>query len=100
MYWAMVDSAHAALMVRNQTPPSPEHVPALLNEVFAKNRQLEKHFIEWYSELYELAHAIKNHKVHRISGEDYETWYKRTEQFTKVMEKLAKEGEREFLKKQ
>lgn len=100
MYWAMVDSAHAALMVRNQAPPSPEHVPALLTEIFVKNKKLEKHFVEWYSELYELAHAIKNHKIHRILGEDYERWYKRTDMFTKVMERLAKEGEKEFLRKQ
>ena len=100
MYWAMVDSAHAALMVRNQIPPSPEHVPALLNEVFVRNKKLEKHFVDWYAELYELAHAIKNNKVQRISGEDYEKWFKRASQFTQVMEQLAKAGEKEFLKKQ
>ena len=26
LYWAMVDSAHSALMAKNQIPPSPEHV--------------------------------------------------------------------------
>jgi predicted nucleotidyltransferase/uncharacterized protein (UPF0332 family) len=100
LHWAMVDSAHAALMVRNQIPPSPEHIPRFLTEVFVKHQKIEKHFVQWYAELYEMTHAIKNHKVHRISGEEYEKWYKRTDQFTKVMERLAKEGEREFLNKQ
>ncbi len=100
MYWAMVDSAHAALMIRNQTPPSPEHVPELLETIFVKTKKLDKQFIDWYSEMYELAHAIKNHKMHRISGEEYEKWYRRTEQFTKVMERLAKEGEKAFMSKQ
>ena len=27
IYWAMVDSAHAALMAAKQVPPSPEHIP-------------------------------------------------------------------------
>jgi len=100
MHWAMVDSAHAALMVRNQTPPSPEHIPDMLIEVFVKHKKLEKHLVEWYNELYELAHAVKNNKIQRIPGEDFEKWFKRTNDFTRVMERLAKEGEKEFLKRQ
>lgn len=100
LHWAMVDSAHAALMIKNQTPPSPEHVPALLMEVFVKNKKLDKHYVDWFVELYTIAHDIKNHRIHHISGEDYEKWYKRANEFTKVMEKLAKEGEHDFMKKQ
>ncbi len=30
LYWAMVDSAHAALMAMGATPPTPEHIPIML----------------------------------------------------------------------
>ncbi|MEM2874178.1 MAG: nucleotidyltransferase domain-containing protein [Candidatus Nanoarchaeia archaeon] len=100
LYWAAVDSAHAALMVRNKTPPSPEHIAEFLTEVFVKPRKLSKQYVDWFSELHMLAHDIKNHKVHRISGEDCERWYRRVVDFTKIMERLTKEGEQEFLKKQ
>jgi hypothetical protein len=99
LYWAAVDSAHAALMVRGHTPPSPEHIAELLDTVLVKNKRLHRKYVDWFEELYTLTHEIKNHKMHRISGEDYERWYLRVVEFTKVMEKLAKEHEREFLKR-
>ena len=34
LYWAMVDSAHAALIAANVSPPSPEHIPVDLKEIF------------------------------------------------------------------
>lgn len=99
LYWAMVDSSHSALMVRGRIPPSPEHIAALLTEVFVNSKKLSKQHVEWYEELYQLAHDVKNHRIHRISGEDYEKWYRRADTFAKIMERLTKEGEREFLKK-
>jgi len=100
LYWAAVDSAHAALMVRNHTPPSPEHVAELLDTVFVRNRKLSRKYVDWFEDLYRITHEIKNHRIHRINGEDYELWYKRVEEFTKIMEQLTKEGEKEFLRRQ
>ena len=36
LYWAMVDSAHAALMAAGHSPPSPEHVYDMLKKVLPK----------------------------------------------------------------
>jgi len=99
LYWAMVDSSHAALMIHGYTPPSPEHVPEMLTEAFVSKKKLSKLYIEWYNELYKLAHDIKNNVVHKIAGEDYDKLMRRTHEFTRVMEKLTKEGEEGFLKK-
>ncbi|MEM4248083.1 MAG: hypothetical protein QXH80_02350, partial [Candidatus Nanoarchaeia archaeon] len=98
-YWAMVDSAHAALMTYGYTPPSPEHVGDMLIEAFVRHKKLSKTFVDWYNELYNLAHDIKNHKIHKIDGEMFDKWYKRTVEFSRFMEKLTKDGEKEFLKK-
>lgn len=99
MYWAMVDAAHAALMTYGQTPPSPEYIGKSLANLFVKDKKISKKYVDWYEQMYSLAHDITNHKIHRISGEDYELWYERTQEFTKVMEELTKRGEKEFLKK-
>ena len=40
LYWAMVDSAHAALIAANVTPPSPEHVPIDLKVFLQKTSSL------------------------------------------------------------
>jgi predicted nucleotidyltransferase/uncharacterized protein (UPF0332 family) len=98
-YWAMVDSSQAALMMHGRTPPSPEHISELLSDVFVRNRKLQKSYVEWFNELYLLAHAIQNNQVQHISGEAYDKWLRRTVEFTKVMENITKSGERSYFKK-
>jgi predicted nucleotidyltransferase/uncharacterized protein (UPF0332 family) len=98
-YWAMVDASHAALMTYKYTPPSPEHIGDMLTDAFVKHKKLSKTFVDWYAELYALSHDIKNHKIHKIDGEMFDKWYQRTVDFSKVMDKLVKDGEKEFLKK-
>ncbi len=98
-YWAMVNAAHAALMIRGVMPPSPEYVSQLLTDHFVKHRKLQKTYVEWYDELYHLAHAIKNNRVQKISGEEYDKWAKRTAEFASIMEKLTRESEAEYFRK-
>src|SRR3989344_2313599 len=52
LYWAMVDSSHAALMADNQMPPSPEHVPIMLKERFVDKKMLSMKYVIWYRDLY------------------------------------------------
>ena len=40
LYWAVIDSAHAALMKTGEIPPSPDHVADLLEEKLVKTQQL------------------------------------------------------------
>ena len=98
-YWAFVDSSQAALMMHGRAPPSPEHISQLLLDIFVRNKKLQKSHVEWFDELYHLAHAIQNNQVQHISGETYDKWLKRTVEFTKVMENITKSGEHEYFKK-
>ena len=99
LYWAMVDSSQAALMMVGHIPPSPEHIPELLQDTFVNKNKLKSVYVNWYKELYSFYHDIKNHKISSISGEDYNTWYKRTTEFTKVLEAIARKEEKHFFKK-
>ena len=87
-YWAFVDSAHAPLMQAGQIPPSPEHVPELLEKVFVANKKLDKQYVDWYREMYSLAHSIKNNETSNLPGRAYDLWLKRSEEFTNMMMKL------------
>jgi len=89
-YWACVDAAHAPLMQMGYIPPSPEHVGDLLNDVFVKKKKLSKKYIDWYEELYELAHKIKENQIRELPGSEYDKWLKRTDEFTKEVRKLLK----------
>ena len=89
LYWAMVDSSHAALMAANQIPPSPEHIGEMLNELFVKKKKLDKKYITWYNEMYKLAHDIFHGDVNKIRGTDYDLHAYRVDDFIKKMTDLT-----------
>jgi len=90
MYWAMVDSAHAALIASGKLPPSPEHIPEMLKKQFVDSKLLSQKYVVWYRDLYILAHKILHGIVKEIKGKEIELWQKRTEEFVSVMVKLVK----------
>lgn len=88
LYWAMVDSAHAALIAAKRMPPSPEHVPELLNDVFVVSRWLEPRYVVWYRDLYKLAHEILHGTRSDVSGKEIDEWRSRTDLFVREMARI------------
>ncbi|MDD5649563.1 MAG: nucleotidyltransferase domain-containing protein [Candidatus Nanoarchaeia archaeon] len=88
-YWSMVDSAHAALMASGEIPPSPEHIPELLTIHFIKSGKLNKKYVDWYHDLYDITREITHGKRTEIKPEDYVKYQKRAEEFLQVMFKLT-----------
>jgi predicted nucleotidyltransferase/uncharacterized protein (UPF0332 family) len=89
LYWSMVDASHAALMARHQTPPSPEHVPEMLEQIFVARKQLDQKYVKWYKEMYELAHDIIHGNIKNISGKDIDVLLARTIEFEKTMRQIT-----------
>jgi len=89
IYWSMVDGAHAALMAFGEIPPSPEHIPELLTANFVKTRNLDKKYVEWYHEMYDLAREITHGSRTSIDPNEYLKQEKRAEEFLKVMLRLT-----------
>lgn len=89
IYWSMVDSSHAMLMAANQIPPSPEHISEMLDELFVRRKILDKKYVEWYKELYDLAHDVMHGNVKFISGKDIDHHIGRAEEFEKVSRKIT-----------
>ena len=87
LYWAMVDSAHSALMAKNQIPPSPEHVGEMLDEIF--NKVLDKKYVKWYNEMYTLAHDIVHGNVKHLTGKDIDVLMARTIEFEKKLRDIT-----------
>lgn len=90
LYWAMVDSAHAALMSARQSPPSPEHIPIMLKEIFVDNKALDMNYVIWYRDLYLLHRKIVHGDIRDIRGQEIDDWQKRADQFVGVMAELVK----------
>jgi len=69
LYWAVVDSSHAALIAANVMPPSPEHIPEILTQEFVKKGLLKEKYVSFYSEIHEIAKDIIHGKKVEIKGE-------------------------------
>jgi len=89
LYWACVDSAHAALIAANVIPPSPEHIPGNLYDNFVRTKMLNAKYIDDYKKIHEIAKDIVHGKRIQISGEEIDFWIKRANEFVRVMAELV-----------
>ena len=87
----MVDSAHSALIAANVLPPSPEHIPADLNENFVKTGKLNQKYVAWYRDLLILHKKISHRRITELKGVEIDEWQDKAEEFVKVMADLVNE---------
>lgn len=88
IYWAMVDSAQAALIMAGMLPPSPEHVPDLLHESFTAKGLLKPDYVTWYRQVFALHKDIVHGKISLVRGSDIDLWQERAENFVKKMTEI------------
>lgn len=88
LYWAVIDSAHAALMRGNQVPPTPDHVASALDRTFVKKKLLEKKYVETMRRFYQLSKHITHRDIKEVKGSEYEKYYAEAEDFVRRMKKL------------
>jgi len=97
VYWTMVDSAQAALMTAGRVPPSPEHIPEMLKDVFVDAGMLKMNYVKSLSELYSLHKAINHRQVDKIRGAEIDQWQDVAEKFlgemTRIIDILLKARE-------
>ncbi|MGC9309995.1 MAG: hypothetical protein ACP5D2_04860, partial [Candidatus Nanoarchaeia archaeon] len=91
LYWAMVDSAHAALIAAKKMPASPEHIGDALNETFVKNKRLKKKYIGDFNQIYQLSKEIIHGKRKEIKGKEIDEWIDRANEFVQQMSNLIDE---------
>jgi len=89
LYWAMVDSSHAALMAAKQMPPSPEKIPELLRDIFVSTGNLKQEYVEAFNNLYELHKKIVHKEVSDLKGVEIDLWQAKTEAFVREMTRLV-----------
>jgi len=90
IYWAMVDSAHAALMAAKKTPASPEHIPIMLKDTFVEKRLLKMQYVVWYRDMYVIHRKIVHGEVNDIKGIELDEWQDKAEKFIQAMTEIIK----------
>jgi uncharacterized protein (UPF0332 family)/predicted nucleotidyltransferase len=88
LYWAVIDSAHAALMSQDTIPPTPEHVADLLDNILVKKGKLEKKYSKIMRSFYKRAKAIMHKEVDEVKGEEFDKYYKEASDFVDRMRKF------------
>jgi uncharacterized protein (UPF0332 family) len=92
LYWAVIDSAHAALMRKNEVPPTPEHVADLLERAYVKQKLLESKYVDTMRKFYRLSKMITHREVKEIKGPEYEKLYAEADEFVRRMKVLIEKG--------
>ena len=92
LYWAMVDSAHAALMISDKVAPSPEHIPEMLEEYFVKKRMLDKKYVRLYREIYSIIHSLNKTNI-TIPSKKIDEYQKDVDNFVGEMARIVKKLE-------
>ena len=89
LYWAAIDSAHAALMRIGETPPSPSHVADMLQEKFVNTKLLDKRYVDVMRNLYKTAKMITHREVTEVTGDAYDRYLESTKEFIEQMKRLV-----------
>ncbi len=92
LYWAMVDSSHAALISSGIAPASPEHIPVDLREVFVNNGRLKLKYVLWYRDLLMLHKKIAHGEMTELKGVEIDMWQARTQEFMSIMADLVNQN--------
>lgn len=88
LYWAVIDSAHAALMHIGEIPPSPEHAADLLEKRLVKDYNIEQKYAETMRKFYKIMKGITHREIKEISGEQYDSYLREAESFVNKMQQF------------
>jgi uncharacterized protein (UPF0332 family)/predicted nucleotidyltransferase len=89
LYWAVIDAAHAALMSQGFIPPSPNHVPDMLEKEFVNKGLLEEKYIKLMRKFYNLMKGISHREIGIILGKEYDEYRKEADDFVRRMSKFV-----------
>lgn len=90
LYWSVVDSAHAAIIAAKELPPSPEHIPILLKELFVDKGLLKMKYPVLYRDIYLLHRRIVHGENHVIKGSQIDSLQENVEDFIGKMAEIIK----------
>lgn len=88
LYWACVDSAHAALIAIKIMPPSPEHITNIMKKEMVDKGLLKEKYVDYYQGIFSLAKDVVHGKVKSVSGKDIDSWFEKADEFIYQMAKF------------
>jgi len=90
LYWAIIDSSHAALMSIGEVPPTPAHVSDMIREKLVKPKLLEPKYAMIVARFFDLSRMILHREIKEISGEEFQQYLKSAEDYVERMKEFVK----------
>ena len=81
IYWAVVDVAHAAVMMAGITPPSPKELAKVLREELISRNLIHKRCADIMDEIYETAKRIMHKQKWDMTGKEFDRYMGEAEFF-------------------
>lgn len=91
LYWAVVDSAHAAVMVAGITTPSPKDLAETLKRELVARNLIHRRCAEVMDSFYSIAKRIMHREVFSISGREFDSYLSDADFFIKEIDEFVKE---------
>ncbi len=91
LYWAVIDSAHAALMKVGEVPTSPRHVSKLIDQKLVKRKLVPKKCVATMDFFYQLSKKITHREVANIPGKKWDQYKAEAEEFVRYMKKVIEQ---------
>lgn len=88
LYWAAVDSAHAALMAIGEIPISPSHVPDEIQKKLVAPGYIHKRYADIMKHLYIVSKKILKRESTGFDGKTYDRYRKLSAEFVDTMKKF------------
>jgi predicted nucleotidyltransferase/uncharacterized protein (UPF0332 family) len=88
IYWALADSAQAALITAGKMPPSPEHLAEHLKETFVDTGMLKMDYVRFFSDMFTLHKSIAHGHTQDIKGSDIDKWRATADKFLSEMTRI------------
>ena len=85
LYWAVIDSAHAALMKAGEIPPTPAHVATLLYDKFVRSKIIPKKYSDIMGSFYNMSRMILHREIKDVTPEEYSKYYRDAHDFVYAM---------------
>ena len=91
LYWAVVDSAHAALMKMGEVPPTPGHIAEMIHQKLVKTGHVSQKYSEMMDVFYKLQKKIIHREIQEITGKQFDEYKRQAQDFVKVMQKVVEQ---------
>lgn len=89
LYWAVIDSANAALMSLGEVPPSPRHVSGLIYDKMVRPGKLHKRYAKTMETFFELNKGILHRSIPHITGKEYDNYRLQAREFVTEMQRIV-----------